>query len=773
MTSSIYQRVFLILAACGIIWFSFYLRQPPKPQPSNSPETEFSAGRALGHIRSLAKQPHPLGTAAHENVRNYLVSKLRELGLKPETIEGVSAIPDRHMGAYIQNIFVRIPGSNPSNTLLLMAHYDSAPNALGAADDGSGVAAILESIRALKARPKPLKNNVWILFTDGEERGLLGAQYFTEYFADLKQIDLVLNLEARGSSGPSMMFESSSPNGALIPGFAHATPYPVANSLMYTVYKMLPNDTDLSVTKRAGLDGLNFAFTKEFLNYHTMQDNPQNLSLASLQHQGSNLLSNIRYFGNRAFNFNSDSDYVYFNSLIGGLAYYPASWSFPLAIATSLIFVIYLVFLFRTGRLTFGSYLGSLLLFIGMITVTGLVTYFGWRGLELLNPEYQWLQHGENYHHIWYFWGFTLLTTGIFSGIYGMRWIRKRLSIQQLLAGGVTVWILLSLGTSWYLPTASYIFTWPVLLSLIGWITLGKNITKKSWTATLVLMISLVGVLFMLPFYLYQVQVMLTTRFLAISMVLLVLILGLCWPLLYRVSRPRLSYFVSGLLAGATFCFISASVKPAFDSQHKKQNDMNYVVDLDSGKAYWYSRDHRRDSWTEQFLGRNYQRGKLPGTTLFQNNSFLYAEAPLAKLKNPVFTITSDSSSDSLRYLEVQIKAGTPGVGLYLDWPDQTPILSMSLQGHQIFSSSSRTQPANSSNSDFLYFTGLDKPIPLSVTFDKKGELSKLTCSFISMGLPTGVVGNYRPRANYMMPKISWLSNTTIRQTSVRLDTLR
>src|SRR5690606_39288806 len=55
--------------------------------------------------------------------------------------------------------------------------------------------------------------------------------------------------EARGTSGPSyMLMEVNDGNSEMVKGFAKANPrYPVSNSLMYSIYKTLPNDTDLTV----------------------------------------------------------------------------------------------------------------------------------------------------------------------------------------------------------------------------------------------------------------------------------------------------------------------------------------------------------------------------------------------------------------------------------------------------------------------------------------------------------------------------------------------
>lgn len=137
-----------------------------------------------------------------------------------------------------------------------MAHYDSAPHSFshGASDDASGVATIIESVRAFLHNKSAHKNDIIILFSDAEEVGLNGAALFVTQHQWAKNIGLVLNFEARGSSGPSyMLMETNQGNAKMADAFkaANAT-YPVSNSLMYSVYKMLPNDTDLTVFREAG-----------------------------------------------------------------------------------------------------------------------------------------------------------------------------------------------------------------------------------------------------------------------------------------------------------------------------------------------------------------------------------------------------------------------------------------------------------------------------------------------------------------------------------------
>src|SRR5262244_968287 len=109
------------------------------------------------------------------------------------------------------------------------------------------------------------------------------------------------------------MFETSPENGWLIKQFAKASPCPIANSLSYEIYRLLPNDTDFTVFKEAGMAGLNFAYIKGINYYHTELDNVEHIDRASLQHQGSYALSLARHFGDLNLERTRENNLVYFN----------------------------------------------------------------------------------------------------------------------------------------------------------------------------------------------------------------------------------------------------------------------------------------------------------------------------------------------------------------------------------------------------------------------------------------------------------------------------
>jgi hypothetical protein len=331
----------------------------PVPLPAGAPATEFSAARAIEHVRAIAQKPHPLESAEHDRVRDYIVHEFAKLGLAPNIQTGYAEITlgKFHRSGNVQNIVSRLLGADnagfPSNTpfpdvknrgdgdrvgsdaVMLAAHYDSVPRGPGAGDDGHGVGVLLETARALRAGP-PLRNDVIFLITDGEERGLLGAQVFMREHPWRFRPGVVLNFEARGTSGEAVMFETSTDNEWLIRGLQSAVPDAVATSVAYEIYRRMPNNTDLTIFKRGGLAGMNFAFIEHPEYYHTAQDTVEHLDPVSVQEQGRYALSLARWFGNRGLTVHPPGDAVYFTTAFTSLIVYPTKFAVILAVLTLL-----------------------------------------------------------------------------------------------------------------------------------------------------------------------------------------------------------------------------------------------------------------------------------------------------------------------------------------------------------------------------------------------------------------------------------------------------
>lgn len=338
-------------------------RGTPTPARDDAPLERFSAGRALGVLeRVLGDQAsHPVGSAANERVRARIVDELRALGL---TAELQSQYVCRESAcAPVVNVRARIAGRSDGPAVLLVAHYDSVHAGPGAGDDMHGIAVLLEVARALVREPPD--RPVLLLLDEGEEVGLLGAVAFVR---DLPEIAAAINVEARGTGGRTAMFETSDGNGELVRRWADAVASPEGTSLAVEVYRRMPNDTDFSVLRRAGISGINLAFIGGVARYHTPLDDLAHLDAGSVQHQGDTVLATTRAFA--AGEPTQPSSDAAFTDLLGLFVLrWPAAWSLPLSIVALVAFVLACAIGRKRGRVrTRGlvlGVLGSLAIWIG------------------------------------------------------------------------------------------------------------------------------------------------------------------------------------------------------------------------------------------------------------------------------------------------------------------------------------------------------------------------------------------------------------------------
>ncbi|WP_439471927.1 M20/M25/M40 family metallo-hydrolase [Brevundimonas sp.] len=279
--------------------------QGPRPVGADAPAADFSTARAMVDIRAIAQRPHPVGSPDHARVQGYLIQRMTALGLQTSTQTGpLSPGAIRRLERAggnpaaadysATNLIGVLPGRNPAlPAVALMAHYDTVLHSPGAADDTTGVAAILETVRAIRARG-PAERTLVVLLTDAEELDLDGARVFWGGHPLRDRIGAVVNLEARGGGGRAMMFETGRGNAETIALFGQAgvraTGGVTSNSLAVFVYETMPNGTDFTIPKARGVQGLNFAFIGRPEQYHAPVSTPDMLDQGSVQHIGSQAL---------------------------------------------------------------------------------------------------------------------------------------------------------------------------------------------------------------------------------------------------------------------------------------------------------------------------------------------------------------------------------------------------------------------------------------------------------------------------------------------------
>ncbi|HWE47018.1 MAG TPA: M20/M25/M40 family metallo-hydrolase [Caulobacteraceae bacterium] len=269
----------------------------PDPVGPGAASTVFSSARAFRDIDEMGKAPHPVDSVQHDQVRDYLISRLKGLGLETRVQDGrafheIDAGGRQIvMGADVQNLIGVLPGKDRSlRPLAIMAHYDSVPGSPGAADDAAGVAVALEVARAIKAQGPP-ERDVDLIITDGEESGLVGAHAFFNDDPLAKQIGFVINMDTRGSGGRTFMFQTAAGDGQTLDLFRKTAVDPRANSLAVFIYEHMPNDTDFTVSRKAGIQGLNYAFMGREFDYHSPSATPARTQPGAIQDLGRQVLA--------------------------------------------------------------------------------------------------------------------------------------------------------------------------------------------------------------------------------------------------------------------------------------------------------------------------------------------------------------------------------------------------------------------------------------------------------------------------------------------------
>ncbi|MET0267063.1 MAG: M28 family peptidase [Duganella sp.] len=739
----------------------------PAPQPASVAPGVFSAGRAMAHLQHIAHEPHAVGTPANARVRAYLVAQLEALGLQPQIQSGLGKMSNRPWGAVgmVHNVMVRIPGTgNGASTghgadagkggkaLLLAAHYDSVPTGPGAADDGASVAAIMEVLRAVKAGA-PLQNDLIALFTDGEEAGLLGSELFVSRHPWAKETGLVLNFEYRGNSGPMLMFETSPGNGKLIAGLAQAVPQQVASSMLYELYKNMPNDTDMSTFKRAGVAGLNFAAIENPAAYHLHTDSIANLDQRTLQQQGDSMLAMVRHFGNTGLQDLKAVDSVYFDLPGIGLLHYSSTVVMPLTLLVAGLLCAVAVMGIRGGVLRPGRILLAAPVFLLMAILLGIACQLVWLGVSLLHPEYGTL--GDPYNSHWYLLAFVgLVIAGYIAMTAGVkRWFQP----LELGFGALVLWQGLLVLSSFAMPGITFMLVWP-LLALLGVLALlfsrrGAAITPGARAALLVL--GLAPAVLLCGPVVRNLYVGLSPNASVVSGLMLALVAGLMTPLLSVLTR-RLLLPAVPLAACAAF-LVAGSLTARTDADHPTTANLFYAWDSESGKAYWISRDDQLDAWSKSYFPNVKEKQQVP--ELFGSASRKYWASPAPQvpgLAAPQIDVLSDTVKGAVR--EVRFSARTLR---------QAPIFSVRIEGTEVLSAKVDGQQfVQKANPKWLLeaYAMDDRPVEITVQV-KAGTPFDIRVNDETFGLPPHA-GPARPAD--LIQSIHGTNSDTVRAVRVK-----
>jgi len=645
-----------VLIILGAIYWSFSDLKPSFSPKKNISTTDFSIDNALFHLKNISKKAHHVGSNEHKVVQNYIAYELQKMGFEVE-IQTQTAINKKWFAATTaENIIARLKGSEKGKALMLLSHYDSNPHSsLGASDAGSGVVTILEGMRAFLAKNEKPKNDIIILISDAEELGLLGAQAFVDAHPWSKDVGLVLNFEARGSGGTSyMLMETNGKNSKLLSEFMAARPnFPAANSLMYSIYKKLPNDTDLTVFREDGnINGFNFAFIGDHFDYHTAQDSYERLDKESLLHQADYLTTTLNYFAfSDLENLDSNEDFVYLNFPFSKLIIYSFSWVTPLLIIAIILFLILIFFGFSLNKISIKNVLNGFIPFLISLIFCALISFGLWRLLLVIHPQYNDILHGFTYNGYIYIAAFVFLNLSISLKTY--KYFSKEEKATNLLIAPIFIWLVINLLISSYLKGAGF-FIIPVFCALfILMIAVFMDIEERS-KRILFTVLSIPTIYIFAPLV-KMFPVGLGLKNLFISGVLIALIFGL----MVFTFHQRKSFWLLKISSLFTILFFGfATYNSGFSIDNKKPNSLIYVQNSDDKTAYFGTYNKDLDNYTKQIFDEGAIKGSIKNaeTKSKYNTPFrYYKKTDYKNIPSSSVRIDFDTIIGNKRFLELEI----------------------------------------------------------------------------------------------------------------------
>lgn len=584
----------LLLALLGALAATALLVQPP-PVRTGAEAGEFDAARAKARLAMVLgnERPHPADSAASDAVRARLLGQIRAIGLTPIVRDqfvcnelykrrGVSC-------ARVRNVIVNLGGAS-GRAILLNTHYDSSPVGPGAGDAGAGVATLLEVASIVKN--ERLQRPLILLFNEGEELGLIGARAFLSDPLS-RRVGSLINLEARGTTGPVTMFETSLPNGPPVRAFARAVDRPYANSLATDFYRQLPNYTDVNTFSERGWLALNFAMIGNETRYHSAGDNLAALDPRSLQHMGDQALAVARELAGSS---PGGDGSLLFADIAGRQLVLVPQWLGFLSLGL-------LVAGFAWISWSRGGMWRGLAVFLAALLAAGALAWLGLYAMGLLRPGSFWRAYP-----IWT--QLAVYSSGLLAAVASLALPGRRLSAAQLRASFWLGFLLLGAAVLAVAPGGVIYFVFPPLVALIG-ILLSPRLAiaerAGSIAAAVLLWLTLGEMLALL------------TELLSSGPMFVFAPLAFLIAMPWLIEAKRLvddsgrARAMAALVVVMLLGWAAAAAAPAYSADRQQRFTIQYVRDAGEGKSWWAVANDNAP--LPDAFGDGWAREELPHTT--------------------------------------------------------------------------------------------------------------------------------------------------------------
>lgn len=455
MKFSVHPALIHLLVVLLVILVALSVIFPWRTAAASAPPEKFSVERAWGHLPVLAHAPHPNGSPAQAQVRDYLVGQLTGLGLEVDV--------QRADG--IENVVARLRGTDPSGAVLILAHSDSY-HGPGAADNGCGVAALLEIMRALSVGPAP-RNDVIALFDDGEELPdeFTGTKAFIRQHAWMKGVRVAIGLDT-AVRGPTSVDDTGDHNGWMVRVLARIYTNGAWTSMSGG------GNYDTKPFRKAGVQVLELEDNYPFVEQHTPLDVPAIVRPASLQQLGEQGLAAAREISGLDLTNTRGEQRTFLFVPFVGLLHYPQFWALPLAVLAEILLLAAFGLAVWRKQITWRG-LGTA--FAGTVLTAGTAALgvaavwkaapavFGW-------PTHLW--------HDWpevippNGWLILILTNAVVLVLMAVvyRFLRRWSSSISFSLVGLLFISLVSLAAAISEPRGAALLTWPVLVGAAVWV---------------------------------------------------------------------------------------------------------------------------------------------------------------------------------------------------------------------------------------------------------------------------------------------------------------
>ena len=722
-----------LLLTLLLFLLQFYSLQSPEVKPASAPNDEFSGVRAYQILENLLSEnaPHPVGSKLNKEVKKRITNELDRLGVAFEEQQTWACGSRFSNCAPVENIVATIPGSNKGSVIALMAHYDSVEMAPGAGDDGAAVAAILETTRAL-VLDAPFKNSVMLIFTDGEEAGLLGAEAFFKQHPLAKTVDLLLNFEGSGTKGGSMILRTTEANELLIKAYSESSKSPYGFSFVKEIFKRMPNDTDFSVVMRAGVDGMDFAFAGERNHYHSPNDNLENIDLGTIQHHGENMLPLTRTLADMDID-ELGSNVVYGGSIYGMWSHWASSNSYFLVLLSLVLIGLGSFKLKPSIKGTVRGFLCSPIILLSTI----LFGFLGFKFVELISGTViSWPGVDLPYRLL-------LLSSTSLGALIAIHFINRLVDQNDQLAGVWIFWWALSFLCLLFLPDASNLLIIPTLmagvfLSIAGFIR--TDLKAYALIGTLIFVVpSTLGII-------YSLEQSQGYRLIFVVFPLIGLYAITLSPLLHGVSLKK---GMSLSLLGVIVSLSIVAYKPLYTEWRPQHVNINYIENLDSGIATYnlQSQNPIAEAVRSSLNLQESQKALLPYTNRTSNN---WVETLPSNWATPEFKILKESIENNQRQVEIELHSSRAADKLLLAIPVNSQLRKFKLDELEYEAVISRYF-----SEDFyaIRLTGVyEKPIVLTLTFDSSNPITGAYLADISTELPASAKKILKSRTKLSVP---------------------